>query len=87
MNPVTLNVFDNNSDTNKDAVVSDIEEPVPSTNTTSAVPEVEYKRLSSRLFGFDVARLLAMIMMVHGHTVYALISHSILYSGTTFWNY
>jgi uncharacterized membrane protein len=39
---------------------------------------------SNRLFGLDIARLLAMFMMVQGHTIYCLINDSILYSGTKF---
>ena len=41
---------------------------------------------SNRLFGLDIARLFAMLMMVQGHTIYCLINQSILFSGTTFWN-
>lgn len=40
---------------------------------------------SSRLFGLDVARLLAMLMMVQGHTVYCLLNEAIVNSDKWYW--
>jgi len=40
---------------------------------------------SSRLFGLDVARLFAMLMMVQGHTIYCLLEGGIIASGDWYW--
>ena len=40
---------------------------------------------SNRIFGLDIARLLAMLMMVQGHTVYCLLNNVIVDSQDTFW--
>jgi len=41
--------------------------------------------MKSRLFGLDVARLIAMLMMVQGHTVYELLKGGVIASGDWYW--
>ena len=41
---------------------------------------------TNRLFGLDVARLFAMLLMVQGHTLYCLLRDGVLSSGVWYWN-
>jgi uncharacterized membrane protein len=42
---------------------------------------------SNRLFGLDFARLIAMLMMVQGHTLFALLDINIINSGKWYWDF
>jgi uncharacterized membrane protein len=69
-------------------VVNNISEtPLSNQINVDIVKVIPNKKSSgSRLFGLDVARLIAMLMMVQGHTVYCLLNPGILESGLWYWN-
>ncbi|MBR3090375.1 MAG: DUF1624 domain-containing protein, partial [Bacteroidetes bacterium] len=48
--------------------------------------ELNKKKQSSRIPSLDIARLLAMLMMVQGHTIYCLLDTNIINSGLWYWN-